>query len=85
MKATSRVSYQLDFMTPGISPLRAMFRKQIRQIPNFRRKALDRPQMGHRLYRRVENFGLLFALAIRDFFATFPSLSVSKRHSQVFQ
>jgi hypothetical protein len=44
-----RVSYQLDFMTPGISPLRAMLRKQIRQIPNFLKNALGLPQMGHRL------------------------------------
>jgi hypothetical protein len=26
--------YQLDFTTPGSSPLEAMFLKQIRQIPN---------------------------------------------------
>jgi len=29
--------YQLDLMTPGSLPREAMFRKQIRQIPNFRR------------------------------------------------
>jgi hypothetical protein len=27
--------YQLDFMTPGISPLRAKFRKQILHMSNF--------------------------------------------------
>ncbi len=28
--------YQLAFLTPGISPRLARFRKQIRQMPNFR-------------------------------------------------
>jgi hypothetical protein len=30
------VPYQLAFWTPGIRPLPAMLRKQIRQIPNLR-------------------------------------------------
>jgi hypothetical protein len=29
-------AYQLAFFTPGIRPRLARFRKQIRQIPNFR-------------------------------------------------
>jgi hypothetical protein len=29
-------SYQLAFLTPGISPLRAKLRKQMRQMPNLR-------------------------------------------------
>jgi hypothetical protein len=29
--------YQLDLMTPGSLPREAMFRKQIRQMPNFRK------------------------------------------------
>jgi hypothetical protein len=37
-------------MTPGISPLEAIVLKHMRQMPNFLKKALDRPQMGHRLY-----------------------------------
>jgi len=42
-------SYQLDLITPGISPLSAISRKQMRQMPNLRMKALGRPQMGQRL------------------------------------
>jgi len=41
--------HQLDLQTPGSLPLDARSRKQIRQIPNFLRKALGRPQIGHRL------------------------------------
>ena len=41
--------YQLDLITPGSFPSEASVRKQIRQIPNFLRKALGRPQIGHRL------------------------------------
>ena len=67
--------YQLDFTTPGISPLEANILKQIRQIPNFRRYALLRPQMGHLLYWRVENFCILCALAISDFLAKISSPS----------
>jgi hypothetical protein len=39
--------YQLDLITPGISPLNAMLRKHMRQIPNFLKKALGLPQIGH--------------------------------------
>jgi hypothetical protein len=42
-------SYQLDLRTPGNSPAKDMFLKQMRQIPNFLRKARERPQSGHRL------------------------------------
>jgi len=42
-------SYQLDFLTPGNSPARAMLRKQIRQMPYLRKNARARPQMGQRL------------------------------------
>jgi hypothetical protein len=42
-------AYQLDFITPGISPFKAIFLKQMRQMPNFRKKARGRPQMGQRL------------------------------------
>jgi len=41
--------HQLDLQTPGSLPLDARSRKQIRQIPNFLRKALGRPHIGHRL------------------------------------
>jgi hypothetical protein len=36
-EASEMKDYQLDLITPGISPLKAMERKQIRQIPNFLR------------------------------------------------
>jgi hypothetical protein len=36
--------YQLDLRTPGISPRSDFSRKQIRQRPNFRRKARGLPQ-----------------------------------------
>lgn len=79
--------YQLDFITPGSSPRRAMFRKQMRQMPNLRKKALGRPQRGQRLYDRTLNFGFLFALAISDFLATVTSsvLLVFEGHTHHFQ
>jgi hypothetical protein len=70
--------YQLDLTTPGSSPRSAMCRKQMRQIPNFRKKALGRPHKGQRLYARTLNFGFLLALAISDFFANvFSSVPTS--------
>jgi len=42
-------SYQLDLITPGNLPSDANSRKQIRQMPNFRKKPLGRPHIGHRL------------------------------------
>jgi hypothetical protein len=62
-------AYQLDFITPGISPRKAMFRKQMRQIPNFRKKARGRPHRGQRLYSRTGNLGVRLDLAICDFLA----------------
>jgi hypothetical protein len=62
-------NYQLDLVTPVISPLDASFRKQILQIPNFLIKARGRPQSGHLLYLRTENFGFRCAFAIMDFLA----------------
>src|ERR1700754_130805 len=54
--------YQLDFTTPGISPLSASERKQRRHTPNFRRKARGRPQSWQRLCWRDLNFGFLASL-----------------------
>src|ERR1700761_8691112 len=54
--------YQLDFTTPGISPLRASERKQRRHTPNFRRKARGRPQSWQRLCWRDLNFGFFASL-----------------------
>ncbi len=61
--------YQLDFVTPGISPRRAILRKQMRQMPNRRRKARGRPHKGQRWYFCTSNLGGRFALAINDFLA----------------
>ncbi len=47
-----------------MTPESASLRKQIRQMPNLRYTARGRPQIRHRLCRRVENFGGLFALMI---------------------
>ena len=53
--------YQLAFTTPGIFPSRAIFLKQMRQMPNFRRNARGRPQIWQRLWARTANLGFLFA------------------------
>jgi hypothetical protein len=52
--------YQLAFRTPGIIPFSERSRKQMRQSPNFRRNARDRPQRPQRLCCRTWNFGLRF-------------------------
>jgi len=54
--------YQLDLVTPGISPRKLSKRKQIRHRRNRRKNPLTRPQSGQRLYWRQENFGARFAL-----------------------
>jgi len=71
-------AYQLDLTTPGISPLKAKALKQILQMPNFLKKALLLPQIGHLLYLRAENFGFRFAFAIKDFLAKGTSFSPPK-------
>ena len=62
--------YQLDLVTPGISPARARFRKQMRQSWNFLKYPLGRPQRLQRFDARTLNFGLRLALAIMHVFAT---------------
>jgi hypothetical protein len=64
--------YQLALTTPGTSPASARSRKQIRQIPNLRKYARERPHLLQRVYPRTLNFGTRFDFAIQDFFATFP-------------
>jgi hypothetical protein len=61
--------YQLAFRTPGIIPSSAKLRKQILQMPNLRYTALGRPQIRHRLTRRVENLGGRSDIAIFDLLA----------------
>jgi hypothetical protein len=62
--------YQLDLVTPGISPDRARFRKQMRQSMNFRYTPRERPQRRQRLCARTLNFGTHLAFALKQFFAT---------------
>src|SRR5882762_1466155 len=64
---TSR--YQLDFVTPGSSPISARSRKQIRQRPNLRRYPRGRPHTWHRLWLRTLNFGVRCCFRMRLFFA----------------
>src|SRR4051794_14717743 len=45
--------YQLDLVIPGMNPLWASSRRQIRQMPNLRYTARGRPQRRHLLYWRV--------------------------------
>jgi hypothetical protein len=66
--------YQLDFVTPGISPSLASLRKQRRHISNFRRYPRGRPQIRHLLTFLVEYFGVFNAFKIIAFLAMGPSL-----------
>src|SRR5260370_26120032 len=77
-------SYQLDFITPGISPFSARPRKHRRHKPNLRRYARGRPQMLQRLRCWVENLGFLFVLAIFAVVAI-VSFLLSERHSHMLQ
>src|SRR5450759_5194474 len=49
--------YQEDFVMPGIWPLWASSRRQMRQSPNLRYTECGRPQRLQRVYARVLNFG----------------------------
>lgn len=73
-KLVKPFNYQEDFFTPGISPLLASSRKQIRQRSNWRKYPCLRPHFQHRLTMRVENFGVLSALAAVDVFAIWISV-----------
>lgn len=50
-------------------------RKQIRQMPNLRYTARDRPHNLQRRFNRVANFGVSLAFAILDLLATVHHLS----------
>lgn len=63
------LTYQLAFLTPGIRPCQANSRKQMRQSLNLLKYPPDLPQIGHRVYLRVENLGTLFHLAICELLA----------------
>ncbi len=84
MLIIKRFLYQLDFVTPGMSPRKLRNRKQIRHMRNRRKNPLTRPQHGQRLYWREENFGSLLALffnANLDTDSFLPLLGFSERHS----
>src|ERR1039457_4561979 len=67
--------YQLAFITPGISPFRASWRKHRRQMPNFRRKARGRPHRQQRLRCRHRSLGVL-AFRASSSFRSFAILAV---------
>src|SRR3954451_12032577 len=48
-----RHGYQLDFVMPGMKPLCASSRRQMRHTPNLRYTARERPQRRQRVYSRV--------------------------------
>src|ERR1017187_4504279 len=54
--------YQLAFCTPGIKPLFAMSRKQIRQMPNLRYTARARPHSRQRMRILTSSRGAIFFL-----------------------
>jgi hypothetical protein len=56
--------YQLALVTPGILPVVASSRKQIRQIWNFLMKARERPQRRQRLWTRTPKRGFRWDLTI---------------------
>ena len=61
--------HQLAFLTPGMQPVSASFRKQIRHVPNLRYTARGRPHSMQRRTARVEYFGFRAAAAIFDLLA----------------
>jgi hypothetical protein len=71
-----RNHYQLAFRTPGIIPDNARSRKQMRQRPNFRRYARERPQRWQRLCCRTPNFGLCFDFSTMALRAILIPLSI---------
>ena len=82
------ISYQEDLRMPGISPRRARSRRQMRQIPNLRYTARGRPQISQRRTRRLENFGLAFALWMRAVLAMGQirsSRPVAEGHAELLQ
>lgn len=68
------VPYQLDLVTPGISPARASFLKQIRQSVNRLMNARGRPHRRQRLCCCTLKRGGLSDFAIIDFLAKWSSV-----------
>src|SRR2546430_11947849 len=82
----SRHSYQLDFVTPGSSPISARSRKQMRQRPNIRMYPRGRPQISQRWCPRTLNLGVRRDLRMRLFFAIdYLSGRSAERHPEAAQ
>ncbi len=69
IRVDSLFYYQLDFVTPGISPLFANSLKHILHNPNALINPLLLPHLKHLLTSLVENFGFFFADAICEVLA----------------
>src|SRR5512136_2556816 len=67
--------YQLDFITPGSSPLRARFLKQILHMSNFPMNPLGLPQIAHLFLALVLNLTAFLNFSIMLFLAMRPPLS----------
>jgi len=65
----SKINYQEDFFTPGISPFPAISLKQILHNSKSRINPCLRPHLKQRRTIRVENFGVFLDRAITDCFA----------------
>src|SRR5580693_8913409 len=63
--------YQLALITPGTSPAKASFRKQIRHKLNLRRYPRGRPHRKHRLRCRILYFNFFDSRAILAVVAIF--------------
>src|ERR1700722_1829154 len=85
--------YQLALITPGTSPARASFRKQIRHSLNLRRNPRGRPQRKQRLRCRQLSLGVLaaFATASRSSLAILAVVAIvspksrAERHAEMLQ
>src|SRR5579863_9514846 len=86
-------SYQLALITPGTSPARASFRKQMRHSRNLRRNPRGRPQRKQRLRCRQLSLGVLaaFATASRSSLAILAVVAIvspksrAERHAEMLQ
>src|SRR2546426_1376626 len=78
--------HQLDFVTPGNSPISARSRKQIRHKPNIRMYPRGRPQISQRWCVRTLNLGVRRDFRMRLFFAIeYLSGRSSERHPEAAQ
>src|ERR1051325_8872533 len=70
--------YQLDLVMPGIRPLWAISRMQMRHSPHRRNTPRALPQTLQRVYPRTANFGFRLAFTINDVLAKlFPPVGAA--------